>query len=65
MAKERDKHGNPTDCTMTRVRRETLRRMQLIAAFRNITLVDYIDHLMSTQGSKDFHDMADAMAKMK
>lgn len=61
----RDKHGNPTDCTMTRIRRDTLRKMHLIAAFKNITIVEYLDHLMATQGSKDFHTMADEMSKMK
>jgi hypothetical protein len=62
---KRDKHGNPTDCTMTRVRKETLRKMQIVAAFKNITLTDYIDHLMSTQGVRDIHEMADAMSKVK
>lgn len=61
---KRDRYGNPLDCSMTRIRKETLRKMQLVASFKNCTLTDYLDHLMNTQGARDLREMADAMAKL-
>jgi hypothetical protein len=45
------------ETTTVRVKRKTLRLMQIIAAWKNVTLTDYLDHLMREQGSKDLEQM--------
>ena len=65
MDRERDKHGNRTDLSTIRVRVETSRRMQLAATFLYMSVSDYVDHLMSTQGAKDFQEMVKAVVKME
>jgi len=65
MDREKDKHGNRTDLSTIRVRVETSRRMQLAATFLHMSLSDYMDHLMATQGAKDFHEMVNAVIKME
>lgn len=48
---------DPEDTSTMRVRRKTLRLMQIIAAWKNLTLTDYLDHLMRHQGDKDLEEM--------
>jgi|GEM_PF-1782229 hypothetical protein len=45
------------ETTTVRVRRKTLHLMQIIAAWKNLTLTDYLDHLMREQGTKDLDSM--------
>ena len=51
-----DKSGDD-ETTSVRVRRKTLHLMQIIAAWKNLTLTDYLDHLMREQGTKDLDSM--------
>lgn len=43
--------------TTMRVSRKTLRMIQIIAAWKNLGLSEYVDHLIKTQGMKDLEDM--------
>jgi len=62
--KESAEKNEPDDTTTVRVRRKTLRMMQIISAWKNVTLSDYIDHLMRTQGSKDLDEMKNNIHKL-
>lgn len=52
------------DTTTVRVKRKTLRLMQIISAWKNITLSDYLDHLMRIQGAKDLDEMKNNIHKL-
>lgn len=43
--------------TTMRVSRKTLRIIQIIAAWKNLNLSEYVDYLIKTQGAKDLVDM--------
>lgn len=47
-----------------RVRRETLRIFQMAAAWRNMTIVDYLEYLAKTQGLKDLKDAQKGISEM-
>ena len=59
--KSQQKPPDSKSFTCVKVRKAALLRIQLIAAYRNMSLIDYIDHLMSTQGAKDFQNMANTI----
>jgi len=52
------------DTTTVRVRRKTLRMMQIISAWKNVTLTEYLDHLMRIQGAKDIDEMKNNIHKL-
>ena len=54
----------PSDTTTVRVNRKTLRLMQIIAAWRNITLCEYVDHLVRVQGQKDLDEMKKGISNL-
>lgn len=56
MSAKKNESAEESTTTM-RVSRKTLRMMQIIAAWKNISLSVYLDHLVKTQGAKDLADM--------
>jgi len=52
------KNDNADESTTTmRVSRKTLRMIQIIAAWKDLGISEYVDHLVKTQGAKDLDDM--------
>jgi hypothetical protein len=53
------KKSEPTDepTTTMRVSRKTLRLIQIVAAWKNLSLSEYVDHLVRTQGARDIDEM--------
>ena len=54
----------PTETTTVRVNRKTLRLMQIISAWKNCTLCEYVDHLVRTQGQKDIEEMKKGVSNL-
>jgi|688.fasta_scaffold1523574_1 hypothetical protein len=57
MSSKKSESLDDGNTTTMRVSRKTLRMMQIIAAWKNISLSVYLDHLVKTQGVKDLADM--------
>lgn len=56
MSAKKNEQADETTTTM-RVSRKTLRMIQIIAAWKNLGISEYVDHLVKTQGAKDLDDM--------
>lgn len=58
------KKNDPQDeSTTMRVNRKTLRMIQIIAAWKNLGLAEYVDYLVRTQGAKDLEEMRKDITK--
>jgi len=50
--------------TTMRVSRKTLRMIQIIAAWKNLGISEYVDHLLYTQGGKDLDAMKKGISEL-
>ncbi|MFZ9794334.1 MAG: hypothetical protein ACO3F3_18565 [Gemmataceae bacterium] len=50
--------------TNVRMRKKTLHIFQMASAWKNLTLVEYFDHLAETQGMKDLREAQKGIQEM-
>jgi len=62
--KPKSNDDKSTDTTTVRVSRKTLRLMQIISAWKDCTLCEYVDHLVRTQGQKDIEEMKKGVSNL-
>ena len=62
MLSKTKKVGSNESTTM-RVSKNALRMIQIVAAWKNLGLAEYVDHLVKTQGQIDLEEMKRDIAK--
>lgn len=56
MAKNKENEKGETEFSSIQVTRKTLKMLQIISAWKHVTMRDYLDHLVLTYGAKDLEE---------